>query len=393
MTSAQEGPGDPDRGGSSRKSQPGQPVPHGHRGAGAVRSEYVPGVRRLPTVVDMKDPDRQASFGSALKAAIGGEVLSQPGPSASWSSVPSLLEITAGQRSDQGIQDHTPMHSDGRTGVAGSLGQVGGDRLSSVLGQFATESMVPTGTQMSAEESLASFIPERGQGDLPKAGTITSGHQGFANRLTELLPQPAVSSGAALGNSTPRQATGVSPGQTGTAVTSASVEAMSQVSASMNPAQRWGVGQIQGEVGPGIQGVPPPSHQPFVARLASGTPAADSIGPSFPDSVTPPSSTLTGLLRPFMMSAPFGYSLTGSESPASETGMATSSWGPPPEERGLIPGASVGYGFSESGTSPGSRETSPSVDMTKTNELLQQLLDEFRRGRQPFLPVQNKAIF
>jgi hypothetical protein len=161
----------------------------------------------------------------------------------------------------------------------------------------------------------------------------------------------------------------------------------------MNLAQPWGAGLIQDEEGPGIQGVPLPSHQGFVASLESGTPAADFSGPAFADSVTPPPSTLTGLLRPFMMSAPFSYSLTGSESPTSEPGLAATSWRPPPEECGLIPGASVGDPFAESGTSPGSRETSPSVDMTKTNELLQQLLDEFRRGRQPFLPVQNKANF
>jgi hypothetical protein len=31
-----------------------------------------------------------------------------------------------------------------------------------------------------------------------------------------------------------------------------------------------------------------------------------------------------------------------------------------------------------------------SVDLTRTNELLQQLLDEVRRGRQPFLPLSDR---
>jgi hypothetical protein len=32
----------------------------------------------------------------------------------------------------------------------------------------------------------------------------------------------------------------------------------------------------------------------------------------------------------------------------------------------------------------------PAIDLTKTNDLLQQLLDEVRRGRQPFLPLGDR---
>ena len=43
------------------------------------------------------------------------------------------------------------------------------------------------------------------------------------------------------------------------------------------------------------------------------------------------------------------------------------------------------------GMSPAaSRDSGPAIELSRTNELLQQLLDEVRRGRQPFLPVGDR---
>jgi hypothetical protein len=36
------------------------------------------------------------------------------------------------------------------------------------------------------------------------------------------------------------------------------------------------------------------------------------------------------------------------------------------------------------------RSVGPALDLTRTNELLQQLLDEVRRDRQPYLPVARR---
>jgi hypothetical protein len=41
-------------------------------------------------------------------------------------------------------------------------------------------------------------------------------------------------------------------------------------------------------------------------------------------------------------------------------------------------------------TSGGPGSQGPAIDLTKTNDLLQQLLDEVRRGRQPFLPLGDR---
>jgi hypothetical protein len=55
-------------------------------------------------------------------------------------------------------------------------------------------------------------------------------------------------------------------------------------------------------------------------------------------------------------------------------------------------GLHMGRSFREGGN-PGafSVEQSDGLDLSRTNELLQQLLDEVRRGRQPFLPVNDRG--
>jgi hypothetical protein len=48
-------------------------------------------------------------------------------------------------------------------------------------------------------------------------------------------------------------------------------------------------------------------------------------------------------------------------------------------------------GFAESAVmSPAGQAPGPAVDFSRTNELLQQLLDEVRRGRQTFLPLNDR---
>jgi hypothetical protein len=50
-------------------------------------------------------------------------------------------------------------------------------------------------------------------------------------------------------------------------------------------------------------------------------------------------------------------------------------------------------GFAESAVTPSSGQASgPVVDFSRTNELLQQLLDEVRRGRHTFLPLNDRNI-
>ncbi len=91
-----------------------------------------------------------------------------------------------------------------------------------------------------------------------------------------------------------------------------------------------------------------------------------------------------------------------------ESAVSSSALGPilsglagagPGEDTGLSGGGGTGEtgGPATSGSWPGvsasegaSQESDPALDLSKTNELLQQLLDEFRRGRQTFLPINDR---
>ena len=54
---------------------------------------------------------------------------------------------------------------------------------------------------------------------------------------------------------------------------------------------------------------------------------------------------------------------------------------------GLAPAAALGGLTPAPSADPGA---GPALDLAKTNELLQQLLDEARKGRQPFLPMNDR---
>jgi hypothetical protein len=53
---------------------------------------------------------------------------------------------------------------------------------------------------------------------------------------------------------------------------------------------------------------------------------------------------------------------------------------------------SFGNGRGKFGSDPRAESRGTSADLTKTNDLLQQLLDEVRKGRPPFLPMNDRNV-
>ena len=83
-------------------------------------------------------------------------------------------------------------------------------------------------------------------------------------------------------------------------------------------------------------------------------------------------------------------SLLNGDNPSNQAGTALG-WGGLSDSGGLGENASETYGGSPRATmSPGETTNTAGVDLSKTNELLQQLLEEVRRGRTPFLPLNDR---
>ena len=342
----------------------------------------------LPHLGDHLQPTSETSFGLALRASLGPTMTTATSASASWSSIPTLGEISTVSPELASVRHLSDLrHGDG-TWTASSSTRLSDNPFRTALGELDAAKSGGVDAQIEGNPSTSSSSSKATQ--IGSAETITS-------RFTGEEPSPLLDAflRQAIRDSDPAMAASENPvGATSDRITSA---LDSRLAGAIAGATADDMGTRLGEevpfcgaathgdfCGPLIDG-PRSSANPGLGRLEANLADPDSL-----DSFLASSSPLTSLLQPpsslvanFSGLSDNRMRIGESTNLASLPEYPASEWGQTSEVPAELP-------RNNGITSRGFNDTQSNIDLTKTNELLQQLLDETRRVRQPFLPLRDK---
>lgn len=349
-----------------------------------------PDIQHLSHISNSPQSANEASFVSALRNSLKTGVSSETKTPGSWASIPPLESISTGLDGVPAVLHPSGLRPCERTETTSSSARIDGNPLRAALGEFKAIRGAVVGAEVDADLSIPTSSSTDTQHGLFKSFASQYTGEEPSQFLNSASKQPCVSLDQAIvADERPGKATSdwvtaaASFFPSGTMAISTCIDPVAQprsvIPVHKEPTREESISPLLG-------------HPWSSANFGQSYFEAQAAGSVSLQTSASPSSSLSGVFPPL---SELGENLSGQSDNYkynSDFSIAQTSLEYPASKWGQTSGIPANLSRNEGNSSAGSRGTPPDIDLTKTNELLQQLLDGARRARQPFLPLQGKAL-